>query len=439
MVADIKIKGKVLAQSHTPQSSSVRSDAEIIRRKYKWLSRVMDEKMCRWWAGSEALIHGRGGITLVSQATGLNRNTVAAGVKSIQAKGETASGSSEERAGIRRPGGGRKSLVEHSPMLNAALEKLVDPVTRGDPMSPLRWTCKSVRRLARELQSQGYKVSPPTVAALLHQMDYSLQANRKTREGTKHLDRNAQFEFIAAQTQEFLARGQPVVSIDNKKSERVGDFKNGGREWRPKGSPERVRIYDFLDRVLGKAILHGIYDVGNNSGWVSVGIDHDTAEFAVESLRRWWKQMGSKVYAHATQLLITADAGGSNNYRCRLWKAQLQNLVDETGLQISVCHFPPGTSKWNKIEHRMFCHITENWRGQPLVSHEVIINLISSTATAKGLKIQACLDTNRYPKGIKVSAQVMRSLRIQPAAFHGEWNYTVLPRKKRRETNISEK
>ncbi len=407
----------------------VDSEAGIIKTKYKWLSRVMDERMCRWWAGSEALIRGRGGITLVSQATGLNRNTVAEGVKEIQ-QGETVLGSREGRAAIRRPGGGRKSLGEHNPGLKAALERLVEPATRGDPTSPLRWTCKSVRRLAQELQSQGYKISPPTVAELLYQMDYSLQANRKTREGAKHPDRNSQFEFIAARTQEFMALGQPVVSIDNKKCERVGDFKNAGREWRPKGSPEQVRIYDFVDPMLGKAILHGIYDVGNNSGWVSVGIDHDTAEFAVESLRRWWKQMGLKVYPEATQLLITADGGGSNNYRSRLWKIQLQNLVDETGLKITVCHFPPGTSKWNKIEHRMFCHITENWRGQPLVSHEVIINLISGTTTAKGLKIQASLDTNRYPKGIKVSAEAMRSLQFQPAEFHGEWNYTVLPRKK---------
>jgi hypothetical protein len=266
-------------------------------------------------------------------------------------------------------------------------------------------------------------------------MDYSLQANRKTREGTKHPDRNAQFEFIATQTQEFMARGQPVVSIDNKKAERVGDFKNAGREWRPKGSPEPVRIYDFVDPALGKAILHGIYDVGKNSGWVSVGIDHDTAGFAVESLRRWWKQMGSKVYPRATQLLITADGGGSNSYRSRLWKTQLQDLVDETGLEISVCHFPPGTSKWNKIEHQMFCHITENWRGRPLVSHEVIINLISSTTTVKGLTIQASLDTNRYPKGIKVTKEALRGLRIQPAKFHGEWNYTVLPREKARKLN----
>ncbi|MGH7773437.1 MAG: ISAzo13 family transposase [Candidatus Binatia bacterium] len=420
------------------EAGFVDSQAGIIKAKYRWLSRVMDERMCRWWAGSEALIRGRGGITLVSQATGLNRNTVAAGVKEIQ-QGETALGSREGRSAIRRPGGGRKSLGEHNPGLKAALERLVEPVTRGDPTSPLRWTCKSVRRLAQELQSQGYKISPPTVAELLYQMDYSLQANRKTREGAKHPDRNSQFELIATRTQEFMERGQPVVSIDNKKCERVGNFKNAGREWRPKGSPERVRIYDFVDPALGKAILHGIYDVGNNSGWVSVGVDHDTAEFAVESLRRWWKQMGSKVYPRATQLLITADGGGSNNYRSRLWKTQLQNLVDETGLEISVCHFPPGTSKWNKIEHRMFCHITENWRGQPLVSHEVIINLISGTTTTMGLKIQASLDTNRYPKGIKVSAEAMRSLQIQPEAFHGEWNYTVLPRKKLEDPNIREK
>jgi hypothetical protein len=403
---------------------------EVIKKKYKWLRSVLDERACRWWAGSEALIRGRGGITLVSQATGLDRNTVAGGVKEIQQQGETVSASREESVRIRRPGGGRKSVVEHNPILKTALERLVDPVTRGDPMSPLRWTCKSVRRLARELQSQGHKVSPPTVAALLHDMDYSLQANRKTQEGTKHPDRNAQFEFIAAQTQEFMARGQPVVSIDNKKAERVGNFKNGGREWRPKGSPEPVGIYDFVNPALGKAILHGIYDVGKNSGWVSVGIDHDTAEFAVESLRRWWKQMGSKVYPCATQLLITADGGGSNSYRSRLWKTRLQDLVDETRLEISVCHFPPGTSKWNKIEHQMFCHITENWRGRPLVSHEVIINLISSTTTLKGLTIQASLDTNRYPKGIKVTKETIRGLRIQPANFHGEWNYTVLPREK---------
>jgi hypothetical protein len=410
------------------ESRTAAREKGIIRAKYKRLMAAMDERMRRLWAGSEAISYGWGGVTLVSEATGLSRNTVAAGRQSIQHKtGATTPGPGEARR-IRHPGGGRKRLTHSYPKLTADLEALVDPSTRGDPMSPLRWTCKSLRRLARELKSQGYEVSPQTVGELLREMDYSLQANRKLREGESHPDRNAQFEYVTARTQEFLGRGQPIVSIDTKKKELVGKFKNPGREWQPEGSPEAVGMHDFLDPELGKAIPYGVFDPASNSGWVSVGIDHDTAAFAVESVRRWWRQMGSKVYPQAAELLITADAGGSNGYRARWWKVQLQGLADELGLQISVCHFPPGTSKWNKIEHRMFCHITENWRGRPLVSHEVIVNLISNTTTTKGLRIQACLDTNSYPTGIKVTDQQMADLRIKPADFHGEWNYTISPR-----------
>ena len=411
-------------------------EAGIIKAKYKLLTPVMDERARRWWVASEALVHGRGGITLVCRATGMDRNTVTKGMREIQGKLDISLEASPERIRIRRPGGGRKSLAESDPMLKTDLENLIDPVTRGYPMSPLLWTCKSLRHLASELKSRGHVVSPQTVGDLLHQMDFSLQANRKTREGTDHPDRNAQFEYVAAQTQQFMSAFQPVISVDSKKRELIGNYKNAGREWRPKGSPEPVLTHDFPDKELGKATINGVYDVGKNSGWVSVGTDHDTAEFAVETVRRWWKQMGSKSYPQARQLLITADAGGSNSYRSRLWKLRLQDLADETGLQISVCHFPPGTSKWNKIEHRMFCHITQNWRSRPLISHAVIVNLISRTTTQKGLSIQACLDTNLYPKGIKVKDKQMVNLDIRRAKFHGEWNYTIWSRDR---ANITEK
>ena len=328
----------------------------------------------------------------------------------------------------RKTGGGRKPLTYHNPDLLGALEKLVEPTTRGDPESPLRWTCKSTRHLARELQRQGYRIGDRKVAGLLHQMQYSLQANAKTIEGSDHPDRNAQFEYINAQTKKFLRQDVPVISVDTKKKELVGNFSNGGQEWQPQGEPERTLLHDFPDKELGKVIPYGIYDVGQNQGWVSVGIDHDTAEFAMDSILSWWKHMGCKTYPEATELLIMADAGGSNSSRSRLWKIGVQRLADLTGLQkIHVSHFPPGTSKWNKIEHRMFSFITQNWRGKPLVSYETIVNLIGSTKTSTGLKIKAKLTRRKYPTGAKISASDMAKVNLKPAAFHGDWNYSVLP------------
>jgi len=329
---------------------------------------------------------------------------------------------------VRRPGGGRKPLGAHDPHLVRALETLVDPVTRGDPMALLRWTCKSAAKLAVALQTQGQAVSERTVNRLLHDLGYSLQSNRKTLEGRAQPDRDAQFQYINRRAKAFQQQGQPVVSVDTKKKELVGQFRNGGHEWHPQGQPEEVEVHDFPDKVMGKVIPYGVYDEATNTGWVSVGIDHDTAEFAVATVRRWWQHMGSQVYPQAKRLLITADGGGSNGSRCRLWKVELQRLADEIGLRISVCHFPPGTSKWNKIEHRMFCHITENWRGRPLVSREVVVNLIGHTTTQTGLAIRSALDENRYPTGREVTAQQMESLSMKQDKFHGEWNYTIQPR-----------
>jgi len=327
----------------------------------------------------------------------------------------------------RRSGGGRKPITHHEPTIVKELDRLVEPGTRGDPESPLRWTCKSTRLLAAELQHRGYQIGDRKVADLLHEMRYSLQANQKTLEGKQHPDRNAQFEHINRQTKAFQRRGQPVISIDTKKKELVGNFKNAGREWRPQAEPEKTAVHDFKDKKLGKAIPYGIYDVHDNSGWVSVGIDHDTADFAIDSILSWWKQMGRKTYPGAGELLIMADAGGSNGSRSRLWKMGLQRLANLTNLRITVCHFPPGTSKWNKIEHRMFSFITQNWRGRPLISHETIVNSIGSTRTATGLKIRASLNSKTYPIGVKVTDSELARVRIKPATFHGEWNYTVTP------------
>lgn len=396
----------------------------IIQTKFAALQGVMDERSRRLWAATEAKVIGRGGPTVVARATGLSRNTVYSGLKELN------EGSPKQQSGrVRRQGGGRKALTEKDTALLSDLEALVEPSTRGDPESPLRWTVKSVRHLAAELGAQGHQVQRQKVAYLLAQLGYSLQANRKTREGARHPDRNAQFEYINARVQDFQQRGQPVVSVDTKKKELVGDFKNGGQEWQPQGQPEKVRVHDFPDKELGKVIPYGVYDPSANVGWVSVGVDHDTAEFAVETLRRWWRKMGSQRYGSATELLITADGGGSNSSRCRLWKLCLQDLADDLGLSIGVCHFPPGTSKWNKIEHRMFSHISLNWRGRPLTSHDVVVNLIASTSTRKGLKIQAELDTGSYPTGIKVSDQQIRKIQMTQASFHGEWNYTIGPRR----------
>jgi hypothetical protein len=400
---------------------------QAIRAKYTSLEPVLHERACRLWAATEARAIGRGGITRVAEATGLSRVTIRAGLHQLDRPAPAA----DRRAvteRLRRPGGGRKPLVDHDPNLLRALETLVDPVTRGDPMSPLRWTCKSAAELAAELQAQGHAVSERTVNRLLHALDYSLQSNRKTIEGKGHPDRDAQFQYINRRVKAFQRRGQPVVSVDTKKKELVGQFRNGGREWQPEGQPEEVEVYDFVKKDLGKVIPYGIYDQTVNTGWVSVGVDHDTAEFAVEALRRWWRKMGSQVYPRAKRLLITADGGGSNGVRCRLWKVELQGLADEVGLRISVCHFPPGTSKWNKIEHRMSCHITENWRGRPLVSREVVVNLIGHTTTDTGLAIQSELDEGIYPTGRKVSDEQMEGLSIRREKFHGEWNYTILSR-----------
>lgn len=398
---------------------------EQVKSKFISLRPLMNECLRRRWAAVEATTIGYGGISIVARATGLSRNTIVKGIAEVSENTDEIPVSSLSR--IRRAGGGRKRLTERDPELLKDLEALVAPMTRGEPESPLRWTCKSTRKLAEALQNQGHEVKERTVAGLLKQLGYSLQSNRKTKEGSNHPDRDTQFEFINTQVQAFQKRGQPVISVDTKKKELVGDFLNKGQEWQPKGIPEKVNIYDFINKELGKAIPYGVYDVTFNNGWVSVGIDHDTARFATATLRRWWEVMGHPMYPNARELLITADSGGSNSSRSRLWKVALQELADDTGLEISVCHFPPGTSKWNKIEHRMFCHITENWRGRPLRSIEIIVNLIGNTTTKTGLRIQAELNTGSYETGIKVSDEELAAVRIKRASFHGEWNYTILP------------
>lgn len=374
----------------------------------------------------EAKALGRGGISRVAEATGLSRNTVRSGLRELEA-GAVPRASGEE-AQLRRPGGGRKRLTERDPQLAKALERKLAPLTRGDPMGPLRWTCSSAARLAAELQAEGHAVSERTVNRLLHVLGYSLQANRKTLEGRQHPDRDAQFLYINRRAQEFQSRGEPVVSVDAEKKELLGQYRNAGREWRPQGQPEEVQVHDFVNEQLGKAIPYGIYDLAANAGWVSVGVDHDTSEFAVQSLRRWWREMGQQSYPGAGRLLVTCDGGGSNSSRSRLWKLELQALADELGLRVSVCHFPPGTRKWNKIEQRMFCHITQNWRGRPLVSREVVVKLIGAVTTAGGLTIRSELDENRYATGRKVTDEQLKSLSLQPASIHGEWNYTLAPR-----------
>jgi hypothetical protein len=399
-----------------------------LREKYQRLSATMTERMRRHWAAAEALSLPRGGISLVAEATGLSRTTITAGIRDLQ---QPASEQPVDPQRCRRFGGGRHMLEVDDATLIADLEQLVDPATRGDPMSPLRWTCKSTRQLAEALKGLGHTISYPSVATLLHYLGYSLQANRKTREGSSHPDRNAQFEFINRRVVAFQKAKQPVISVDTKKKENLGDFKNNGEEWHPQGEPEEVRAKDFPDKRLGKAIPYGVYDLTCNQGWVSVGIDHDTARFAVETIRRWLAEMGQPIYPSAEQLLVTADGGGSNGSRNRLWKVALQELADETALKISVCHFPPGTSKWNKIEHRMFCHITKNWRGRPLTSRAVVVNLIGSTTTTNGLTIHAELDENEYPTGTKVTDEVLAGVCIKRNKFHGEWNYTILPRPRR--------
>jgi hypothetical protein len=403
-------------------------DASAIQRigsRFAALGSLMDERMRRQWAAAEAKAYGWGGVRAVSGATGMSPNTISKGLLELTAREENPTARIEPR--LRAPGAGRKRCTEADGELATALERLVDPVTRGDPQSPLRWTCKSTTQLADELTGRGHQVSPSTVGRLLKAAGYSLQSNRKTKEGGDHPDRNAQFEHINATVQAFQKRGQPVISVDTKKKELVGNFKNGGHEWQRQGAPVEVKVHDFIDKKLGKAIPYGVYDVTVNEGWVSVGTDHDTARFAVEAIRRWWTKMGAKRYRGATQLLITADGGGSNSSRCRLWKVALHDLATWLDMPIHVCHFPPGTSKWNKIEHRMFCHITQNWRGRPLVSHEVIINLIANTTTKQGLRIQAELDTATYPLRTKVTEEELDTVNIKRHKFHGDWNYTIRP------------
>ena len=394
-----------------------------VQRRFAVLAPVLDERRRRLLAAAEALALGWGGVSGVAGVTGVSRRAIQAGLVELQAP--AAERPPPDR--IRRPGGGRKRTVDADPTLRQDLERLVEPTTRGDPESPLRWTCKSVRKLAAELRAQGHRVSHQLVAELLHELGYSLQATRKTLEGGDHPDRDAQFAHLTARVQAQLAAGEPAISVDTKKKELVGPFKNGGREWQPAGRPEPVRVHDFVDPTLGRASPYGIYDLARNTGWVNVGIDRDTASFAVESIRRWWTGMGRAAYPHAARLLICADGGGSNGSRVRLWKLELQRLADETGLAIQVCHLPPGTSKWNKIEHRLFSFISQNWRGKPLVSYEVIVSLIAATTTATGLRVHSELDTNRYPTGRKVSDAEMATVRLHKDAFHGEWNYSILP------------
>ncbi len=396
-------------------------EEEAIKRKFELLAGELNERTRRLIAAAEAMALGWGGISAVARATGVSQRAIRQGIKELKAERVKSQGR------IRRAGGGRKKTVSKDESLCEDLERLVEPVTRGDPESPLRWTCKSVRKLAAELGKLGHQVSYQLVSELLHELGYSLQANRKTREGGDHPDRDAQFAHLNAQAEAYLSAGEPVVSVDAKKKELVGDFKNSGREWHPQDEPEEVRVYDFPIAGLGRATPYGVYDLAHNAGWVNVGIDHNTAAFAVESLRRWWNEVGRSQYPKAKRLLISADGGGSHGSRVRLWKWELQQLADETGLAISVCHLPPGTSKWNKIEHRLFAWISQNWRGKPLTSYAVILKLIAATTTQAGLTVQCQLDTNTYPAGRKVSDEDMASICLVPDAFHGEWNYTILP------------
>jgi transposase len=402
----------------------MRRDLELeaaIRAKYIALEGVLNEKARRLWAATESSAIGYGGDAVVASATGLARATIRVGREELK-KGKAVT------VRQRRPGGGRKKLVLMEGGWVEALEHMVAPATRGDPMSPLRWTSKSTRNLAAELRRQGFKVSHTSVGTKLHELGYSLHALRKNYEGTAHPDRNAQFEHINGMVEDFQARNQPVISVDTKKKELVGNFRNAGLEWQPTKRPEEVNVHDFPDDAVGKAIPYGVFDMTRNEAWVSVGRDHDTPAFAVASIRQWWKMMGQPAYPNATELLITADAGGSNGYRTRAWKMELQELADETGLRIHVCHFPPGTSKWNKIEHRLFCHITQNWRGKPLTSFETVVNLIGRTRTTKGLRVKVRLDKRQYPTGVEITKAEMKRLALRKDDFRGDWNYLMEPR-----------
>jgi len=392
---------------------------QSITTKYLQLQPFLTERTRRLWAATEATQLGWGGTSAVEIATGISHKTIRRGIK------ELADTTALSPLRSRLPGGGRKKITEHYPDLPEALEALIDPVMRGDPETPLRWTCKSTKRLADDLKKKGYDIGTTSVRFLLHELDYSLQGNKKTREGEDHPDRNEQFLYINDQVKRFLQSGQPVISVDTKKRENIGNFSNVGREWSRKGKPIETNMHDFPDKELGKAIPYGVYDIACNEGWVNVGISHDTAQFAANSIRRWWSNMGHKRFPKATRILITADAGGSNGYRLRLWKTELQKLATSLGLNITVCHFPPGTSKWNKIEHRLFSFITQNWRGKPLYDLVTIVNLISHTTTATGLIVKSAVDTNKYPIGIEVTDAELASVKLKPHDFHGEWNYTV--------------
>jgi hypothetical protein len=400
-------------------------EKNLIGERFDLISWTLDERLRRIVCAAEAKVLGYGGVTAVSQATGVSRRAIHAGLKELA---ERPPGGEPSDRRIRRPGGGRKKVTDLDPTLMSDLESLVEPVTRGDPESPLRWTTKSLRRLADELKAMGHAVSHASVGTLLGELGYSLQSNVKTLEGGDHPDRNAQFEYINAQAEGRLKRGEPVISVDTKKKELVGLFKNNGQTWRPQGEPEEVKVHDFIDKELGRANPYGVYDLAQDEGWVSVGTDHDTSAFAVQTIRRWWQSVGAEAYPHATELLITADGGGSNGSRVRLWKVEIQKLADEIGIPITICHFPPGTSKWNKIEHRLFSFISMNWRGQPLASHEVLLNLIANTRTKSGLTVKAELDPGNYPKGIKISDEELAALHLVRHSFHGEWNYSLHPK-----------
>jgi transposase len=397
-------------------------DSLYIKRRFELLARVMDERSRRLLVAAEAECLGYGGVSVVHRHTGVSRRAISEGIKDLRDPSRLPEGR------VRRKGAGRKKTSETDPTIMKDLDLLIEPATCGDPESPLRWTSKSVRKLTDELKKMGHKTNYTTVSELLHEMGYSLQANKKNIEGTTHPDRNAQFEYINSHSKEYLQNKQPVISVDTKKKELVGRFKNSGREFRPKGEPEEVLVHDFINRDLGRASPYGVYDIAQNLGWVSVGTDHDTAAFAVETIRRWWYSMGLPLYPDAEQLLITADSGGSNGSRVRLWKYELQKLADETGLEISVCHLPPGTSKWNKIEHRLFSYISQNWRGKPLISHEVIVSLIAQTTTRTGLKVRCELDQGAYPKGLKITDKQIKEIHLNRHDFHGDWNYTIRPR-----------
>jgi hypothetical protein len=402
----------------------IEDDIKLIRTKFELLEWTLDERMRRLFAAAEASALGHGGVTKVAKATGISRRAIHVGIAELATPKIPIEGHGKR---IRKAGAGRKPVIETEPGVMSALEKLIEPTTRGDPESPLRWTCKSLRVLAGELSLSGYTVSYPKVGDLLRELGYSLQANRKMLEGTDHPDRNAQFEFINDQTKQRLVAGNPVISVDTKKKELVGAYKNNGTTWRPEGKPELVKVHDFIDKELGRANPYGVYDVASNTGWVSVGTDNDTASFAVETIRRWWNSMGKQRYPEASELMITADGGGSNGSRVRLWKFELQRLADEINIPIYVSHLPPGTSKWNKIEHRLFSYISMNWRGQPLISHDVIVSLIAGTTTKTGLKVHAELDDSLYPSGIKISDSEFEKIHITRNEFHGEWNYRIDP------------